>query len=68
MGVAGFAKCACLSGAITKSEFGLALAKASDVKLTEDKVNQLFEVYDSNNDGLVQFTEFVKAMNKVQVQ
>ena len=40
------------------------LAKASDRTITGDIVSELMGLYDLDGDGVVQFSEFVKAMNK----
>jgi Ca2+-binding EF-hand superfamily protein len=56
------------SGAITVPELGLILAKASDSVPTQEAVAQLFQAYDLNGDGVIQFSEYVKSQNKTVLE
>ncbi|KAL3915644.1 MAG: hypothetical protein SGILL_005549, partial [Bacillariaceae sp.] len=53
------------NGYLNKSELSAALA-AAGIVATEDTINGLMDVMDANNDGRVDFDEFVKFANDVQ--
>jgi len=56
------------SGAIERDEFEQALVKASDSRPTKDLSNRMFALYDLNQDGKIQFTEFVKALSRTLLE
>lgn len=52
------------TGAITPSELEAAVRRAGVMRVADETIDALMDMYDTNGDGLIQFGEFVKGMSR----